>query len=181
VSKATSLSRLYVFFLSSWTICLTIWLTGTRHMVLEASLLIASTGNEMAPITIAAWRSPGYKYLLHSPPETISHSFSLSLSCLGFHSLDLCFPTMEGKRDIKRERSLFAERSPAASDTKTPLSAPYETTLPPGSPTEVSSRHPRSLVLEQGGPSGKAPVIDLSSSSDEEDFIADTSRDFEFT
>jgi hypothetical protein len=36
-------------------------------------------------------------------------------------------------------------------------------------------------VFEQGGPSEKAPVIDLSSSSDEEDFIADTSHDFEFT
>jgi hypothetical protein len=32
-----------------------------------------------------------------------------------------------------------------------------------------------------GGPSGKAPVIDLSSSSDEDDLIAATSRDFEFT
>jgi hypothetical protein len=31
-----------------------------------------------------------------------------------------------------------------------------------------------------GGPSGKAPVIDLSSSSDEEGPIADTSRDKEF-
>jgi hypothetical protein len=31
------------------------------------------------------------------------------------------------------------------------------------------------------GPSKKAPVIDLSSSSDEEDLIAATSHDFEFT
>jgi hypothetical protein len=31
-----------------------------------------------------------------------------------------------------------------------------------------------------GGPSGKAPVIDLSSSSDEDDPIAATSHDFEF-
>jgi hypothetical protein len=44
----------------------------------------------------------------------------------------------------------------------------------------VSSRRPRSSVLEQGGPSATALVIDLSSSSDEENFIADTSRDFEF-
>jgi hypothetical protein len=35
-------------------------------------------------------------------------------------------------------------------------------------------------VLEQGRPSGKAPVIDLSSSSYEEDLMAATSRDFEF-
>jgi hypothetical protein len=35
-------------------------------------------------------------------------------------------------------------------------------------------------VFEQGEPSGKAPVINLSSSSDEEDLITATSRDFEF-
>jgi hypothetical protein len=35
-------------------------------------------------------------------------------------------------------------------------------------------------VFEQGD-SGKASVIDLSSSSDEEDLIVATSRDFEFT
>jgi hypothetical protein len=35
-------------------------------------------------------------------------------------------------------------------------------------------------VLEQGGLSRMAPVIDLSSSLNEENFIADTSRDFEF-
>jgi hypothetical protein len=35
-------------------------------------------------------------------------------------------------------------------------------------------------VFEQGSPSGKALVIYLSSSSDEEDFITDTTRDFEF-
>jgi hypothetical protein len=35
-------------------------------------------------------------------------------------------------------------------------------------------------VLEQGGPSEMALVIDLSLSSDVEDFIANTSHDFEF-
>jgi hypothetical protein len=35
-------------------------------------------------------------------------------------------------------------------------------------------------VFEQGGPSGKAPVVDPSSSSDEEETIPDTSCDFEF-
>jgi hypothetical protein len=35
-------------------------------------------------------------------------------------------------------------------------------------------------VFEQGGSSGKAPMIDLSLSSDEENFITDTSRDAEF-
>jgi hypothetical protein len=36
-------------------------------------------------------------------------------------------------------------------------------------------------VFEQGGSSGKALMIDLSLSSDEENFIVDTSHDAEFT
>jgi hypothetical protein len=36
-------------------------------------------------------------------------------------------------------------------------------------------------VFEQGGSFGNAPVVDLSSSSDEEGLIADTSHDEEFT
>jgi hypothetical protein len=35
-------------------------------------------------------------------------------------------------------------------------------------------------VFEQGGPSGNIPVIDLSSSSGEENFIVDATRHFEF-
>jgi hypothetical protein len=35
-------------------------------------------------------------------------------------------------------------------------------------------------VFEQGGPSRNIPVIELSSSSDEEGFFADTARDVEF-
>jgi hypothetical protein len=35
-------------------------------------------------------------------------------------------------------------------------------------------------VFEQGGPSKDIPVIDLSSSSDEEDYVSDFARDFEF-
>jgi hypothetical protein len=53
VSKAMRLSRLCVPFLGSWIVCLTNWITGARHMVLKASLVIASMGNEMAPITVA--------------------------------------------------------------------------------------------------------------------------------
>jgi hypothetical protein len=48
------------------------------------------------------------------------------------------------------------------------------------SPSEVSSHRHYSLVFEQGGPSEKIPVVDLSSSSDEEDLIPYTSWD-EFT
>jgi hypothetical protein len=66
------------------------------------------------------------------------------------------------------------------SDAKTPPSVPSRSPSPPGSLLEVSSHYPRSPVFEQGSPSRKALVIDLSSSSDEKDFFADTSRDFEF-
>jgi hypothetical protein len=88
---------------------------------------------------------------------------------------------MEVKRGIKRERSPSAEGSPAASDVKTPPLTPSRTPSPTGSPTEVSSRRPRSSVLEQGGPSGTAPVVALSSPQDEEELIHDTARDFEFS
>jgi hypothetical protein len=87
---------------------------------------------------------------------------------------------MEDKRGIKRECSPSAEGSPTPSDAKSSPSAPIGSPSPPGSPLEVSSCCPRSSVFEQGGSSGKAPVIDLSSSSGEEDFFTDTSRDFEF-
>jgi hypothetical protein len=50
----------------------------------------------------------------------------------------------------------------------------------PGSPSKTSSCHSRSLVFEQGGPSEKVPVVDLSSSSHEEGLIPGTSRDEEF-
>jgi hypothetical protein len=121
----------------------------------------------------------GYKYLL-SPLGTISHSFSSSFSCLEFLSLVLCFPVMEDKRDIKRERSPSAEGSPTPSDAKTPPLVLSGSPSPPGSLSEVASRLPRSSVFEQDGPFEKASVVDLSSSLDEEDFIVDTSRDLEF-
>jgi hypothetical protein len=64
---------------------------------------------------------------------------------------------------------------------KTPPSAPSGSPPPLTSPSEVSSRCPRSPVLEQGGSSGKAPVVDFSLSSHEGDLIADVSRDDAFT
>jgi hypothetical protein len=87
---------------------------------------------------------------------------------------------MEDKRDINREGSPFAERNPTPSDAKTPSPVPSGSPSPLGSPSELSSHCPRSLVFEQGGSSGKAPVIDPSSSLDEEDFFAGTSHDIEF-
>jgi hypothetical protein len=88
---------------------------------------------------------------------------------------------MEDKRGTKHSRSPFAEGSPSPSDAKTSPSTPSGSPQPQGFPSKISSRRPCSSVFEQGGPSGKAPVNDLSSSSDEEDLIAATSRDFEFT
>jgi hypothetical protein len=52
---------------------------------------------------------------------------------------------------------------------------------PPRSPSETSSCRPRLLVFEQDGPSEKVLMVDLSSSSDEEGLIPDTSWDVEFT
>jgi hypothetical protein len=88
---------------------------------------------------------------------------------------------MEDKRGSKHSCYPSKEGSPSPSDTKTPPSAPSGSPPRPGSPSEISSHHPCSSVFEQRGPSRKAPVIDLSPSSDEEDLIADISQDFEFT
>jgi hypothetical protein len=65
------------------------------------------------------------------------------------------------------------------SDAKTPPPAPSGSPPPPGSTSEISSHRPCSPVFEQGGSSGKVLMIDLSLSSDEENFIADTSCDAE--
>jgi hypothetical protein len=78
------------------------------------------------------------------------------------------------------ECSPSVEGSPSPSDTKTPLSVASRIPPSPGSPSEISSHHLCSLVFEQGGPSGKVLMIDLSLSSDEENFIADTSHDVKF-
>jgi hypothetical protein len=80
----------------------------------------------------------------------------------------------------KRSCSPSAKRSPSPSDAKTPLPALSGSPSPPESLLEFSSCWPHSSEFEQGGPSRKAPVVDLSSSSDEEILIANTSRDFEF-
>jgi hypothetical protein len=87
---------------------------------------------------------------------------------------------MEDKKGIKHERFPSTEESLSPSDAKTPSPAPSGSPPPPGSSSEISSHYPCSSVFEQGEPSGKAPVIDLSSSLDEEDLIATTSHDFEF-
>jgi hypothetical protein len=88
---------------------------------------------------------------------------------------------MKDKRGTKRSCSPSKEGGPSPSDTKTPQSAPSGSPPPPGSPSEVSSRLPCSPVFEQGSSFGKAPVMDLSSSSDDEGLITDVSWDEEFT
>jgi hypothetical protein len=87
---------------------------------------------------------------------------------------------MEEKRGTKHACSPSKEGSPSPSDDKTPLLVPSGSLPAPGSLSEVSSCRPRSSVFMLGGPSGKASVIDLSSSSDEEDLIIDTSHNEEF-
>jgi hypothetical protein len=87
---------------------------------------------------------------------------------------------MEDKRGTKHSHSPFVEGSPSPSDAKTPPSASYGFPLPPGSPIGDLFTLPLLAGVRAGRASGKAPVIDLSSSSDEEDLITATSCDFEF-
>jgi hypothetical protein len=88
---------------------------------------------------------------------------------------------MEDKRGLKRECSPSTEGSPTPSDAKTPPSVSSVSPPSPGSPVGSVFSPPLLTVFEQGVPLGKALVVELSSSSDEEDPISDTSRDFEFT
>jgi hypothetical protein len=87
---------------------------------------------------------------------------------------------MEDKRGIKCEHSPSPEGSPSPSDAKTPPPVPSESPPLSGSTSEISSRRSHSPVFEQGGPSEKASMIDLASSSNEEGLIPDASHDFEF-
>jgi hypothetical protein len=88
---------------------------------------------------------------------------------------------MEDKRGLKRECSPFTEESPTPNDAKTPPSASSVSPPSPGSPVGGVFSPPSLTVFEQGVPLGKALVVEQSSSSDEEDHIPNTSRDFEFT
>jgi hypothetical protein len=87
---------------------------------------------------------------------------------------------MEDKRGTKRSRSPSKEGSSSSSGGLTPPPVLSGSPSPPGSPSEISSRRPCSSVFEQGGPSEKIPVVDLSSSSDGKGLILDTSWDEEF-
>jgi hypothetical protein len=88
---------------------------------------------------------------------------------------------MEDQIGIKCESSPSIEGNLSPNNTKTPPSAPSGSPPSPGSLSEISSHCSCSLVFEQGDSSGKALMINLSLSSDEENFIADTSCDAKFT
>jgi hypothetical protein len=88
---------------------------------------------------------------------------------------------MEDKRGTKHSHSPSKEGSSSPSGGLTPPSVLSGSPPPLGSPSEISSCRPCSPVFEQGGTSKKAPVVDLSSSSDVEGLIPDTSHDEEFT
>jgi hypothetical protein len=105
---------------------------------------------------------------------TIPHSFNFHL---GFSSL-LLLATMEEKRGTKHPRSPSKESSSSPSSVSTPPPASLESLLPHGSPSEISSRRHYLPVFEQGGPSEKVPMVDLS--SDEEDAFPDISWDEDF-
>jgi hypothetical protein len=86
-----------------------------------------------------------YKYAFRLARMAISHS---SFSRLGFPFLALGLLAMEDKRGTKRPRSPSTEGSLLPNDAKTPLLVSSRSPPPPGSPSEISSRHPRSLVCE---------------------------------
>jgi hypothetical protein len=86
---------------------------------------------------------------------------------------------MEDKRGTKSPHSSSKEGSSSPSNVSTPPPTPSGSPPPPGSPSEVSSCRHCSVVFEQGEPSERIPVVDLS--SDEEDLIPDITRDEEFS
>jgi hypothetical protein len=145
-------------------------------MIFNAARTSGCAGIETMHITVAPRRFTSYIYLLRLV-MAISHSFTFRL---GFSSLLLLLITMEDKGGSKCPRSPSKEGSSSSSSVLTLPSAPSGSSLPPGSPSEVSSHRHCSPVFEQGGPSKKIPVVDLSSSSDEENIIPDTSWDAEF-
>jgi hypothetical protein len=97
---------------------------------------------------------------------------------VGVSSFLLHSTTMEDKRGTKRPHSLSRQDSSSLNSISTQLSAPSGSPSPPGSLSEVSSLRLCSPIFEQGGPSERISMVDLS--SNEEDLIPDTSRDEEF-
>jgi hypothetical protein len=88
---------------------------------------------------------------------------------------------MEDKKNLKRRRSPSDEGSSSPSKASTPPPSHSGRPPPTQSPPTTSLRRLCLPPSEQVGPSEPAPVVDLALSSGEEEFIADTSRDEEFT
>jgi hypothetical protein len=88
---------------------------------------------------------------------------------------------MEDKKNLKRPRSPSDEGSSSPSKASTP--PPSRSGSPPltQSPPVTSSCRLCLPLCEQGGPSELVLVVNLASSSGEEDSVADTSRDEELT
>jgi hypothetical protein len=88
---------------------------------------------------------------------------------------------MEDKKNLKRPRSPSTEGSSSPSKASTPPPSLSGSPPPIQSPPETSSRRLCLLPCELGGPSELVLMVDLASSSGEEDFFTDTSRDEELT
>jgi hypothetical protein len=86
---------------------------------------------------------------------------------------------MEDKKNLKRPRSPSDKGSSSPSKASTPPLSRSGSPPPTQSPPTTSSRCLCLPLCEQDGPSEPVPVVDLTSSSGEEDSVADTSRDEE--
>jgi hypothetical protein len=86
---------------------------------------------------------------------------------------------MEDKKNLKRPRSPSDKGSSSPSKASTPPPSRSGSHSPTHSPPVTSSRRLCLPLCEQGGPSEPVPVVDLASSSGEEDSVTDTSRDEE--
>jgi hypothetical protein len=86
---------------------------------------------------------------------------------------------MEDKKNLKHPRSPSDEGSSSPSKTSTPPPSRSRSPPPIQSPPKTPSRRLCLPPCEQGGPSEPVLVVDLASSSGEEDSFADTSWDEE--
>jgi hypothetical protein len=130
---------------------LIVWITNTRCTVLKTTHSSGWAEIIRMLIIVAVRCFIGYKYLLRLSLITISQ-FSF-LSWLGFTFLILHLQSMEYNRGTKRAHSPSKEGGPLPDGAKTPPPAPFGSLPPLMTPPEVSSRRPRSPVLEQGGSS----------------------------
>jgi hypothetical protein len=90
VAYCMTVTSLCTFSLKGWTVCLTVWITGTRCTILKTMHSSGRAGMERTPITVAAWRFTGYNYLHRLALITISQFFFLFHLLLGFFSIALC-------------------------------------------------------------------------------------------